>query len=297
VTSDPLREQIAALAAARNPDGGWPYFSGRRSRLEPTCFALVALEAAGVPPDAAVLQRWPSRDGLLVDSVGGAANTSDNGIALLALQRDRSTSRSELVKRLALTLAATKGAALPPSPANRQNSALQGWPWTADTFSWVEPTAWCVLALKQVVRVHPDMTIAARIAEGERLLVDRVCSQGGWNYGNANVLGKDLFPYASTTALALLALQDRQGDRAVRMSAAYLADRGIAESAGLSLALTRIALAIAAPEAAAATLRTLAAALSDTWRRTKYLGNLAATALALYAVAGQPEGHAAFRLR
>ena len=50
-----------------------------------------------------------------------------------------------------------------------------------------------------------------RIRDGEAVLRDRVCVDGGWNYGNSNVFGKNLPAYIPTTAIALLALQDRAG--------------------------------------------------------------------------------------
>ena len=47
------------LLAARNPDGGWCHERGRKSRLEPTCWALLALRASGSKFDR-VLAEWPS---------------------------------------------------------------------------------------------------------------------------------------------------------------------------------------------------------------------------------------------
>ena len=44
--------------------------------------------------------------------------------------------------------------------------------------------------------------------EAEALLRNRQCTTGGWNYGNAEVLGKKLYAYTPTTALGLLALSD-----------------------------------------------------------------------------------------
>ena len=38
-------------------------------------------------------------------------------------------------------------------------------------------------------------------AKPSALLADRACRGGGWNYGNANVLGQDLHPYVPTTAV------------------------------------------------------------------------------------------------
>ena len=53
-----------------------------------------------------------------------------------------------------------------------------------------------------------------RIRQGELLLYDRMCADGGWNYGNTKVLGEHLPPYPETTALALIALQEHPDSRA-----------------------------------------------------------------------------------
>ena len=45
-----------------------------------------------------------------------------------------------------------------------------------------------------------------RVNLGRRMLLDRRCSDMGWNYGNRRVRGVDLPGYARTTATALLAL-------------------------------------------------------------------------------------------
>jgi hypothetical protein len=90
---------------------------------------------------------------------------------------------------------------------------LKGWPWTAGTFGWVEPTAYALLALKSLGPALDDPRVRGRIEQGERLLYDRMCQGGGWNYGNARVLGESLVPFADTTAVALIALQHHR-DRA-----------------------------------------------------------------------------------
>jgi hypothetical protein len=86
---------------------------------------------------------------------------------------------------------------------------LTGWPWFEDSFSWVEPTACALIALKSLRPDLPDSPTRSRIEEGERLILDRVCKGGGWNYGNSRVYDEELWPYPDTTAMALLALQDR----------------------------------------------------------------------------------------
>ena len=87
---------------------------------------------------------------------------------------------------------------------------LQGWPWAADTFSWVEPTAYALIALQKLRSTLQGTAAADRIREGELVLYDRMCAGGGWNYGNTKVLGEHVPPYPETTALALIALQHHQ---------------------------------------------------------------------------------------
>ena len=322
--SSTARAQLEALSVARNADGGWGYARGRASRLEPTCLALLALAAAGTRPDHSVIVRWPSEEGLLLDPQSRAVNASDNAVALLAAQHP-AIGAPAFAARLATALAAMKGVKLPPSSTNRQDNALQGWPWVANTFSWVEPTAWCVLALRKWTHAHRDASIGERVMEGERLLLDRVCRNGGWNYGNSNVLGKELPAYVPTTAIALLALQGRRDQDAVKKSLAYYVSplprrtiRPVAvlvphRSRGVRRPARSRALGSAGPglqrsrrtqkssganvePGLQSRLKEIEAALAETWQATEYLGNIPATALALYAEAGAEENHVAFRI-
>ena len=99
-----------------------------------------------------------------------------------------------------------------------------GWPWAEGTFSWVEPTAWAVLALRAA-------------GHGEHPRVDRrrsaCCSTGrstpaGINYGNRLVLGAMTEPIPGPTAMMLLALQGHDEPR-VQAASRYLARHGRAD--------------------------------------------------------------------
>src|SRR5204862_3739187 len=125
------------------------------------------------------------------------------------------------------------------SDVGGQDSRLQGWPWMPDTFSWVEPTCWCMLALKKT-QAHARASAVARIVEAEKLLLNRSCSVGGWNAGNASAMGQDLRPYVPTTALGLTSMQDRRSDPVVARSIAYLDGARLAEPSALALALTTV---------------------------------------------------------
>jgi hypothetical protein len=122
-----------------------------------------------------------------------------------------------------------------------QDLMLRGWPWHEDAISWVEPTASAVLALHALAERVPMPGAAARIAEAERLLWDRACVGGGWNYGNRRVLGEALPPFPDTTALALLALQGSPHAGRLRESFATLDRLLDPHASGLSLALAALA--------------------------------------------------------
>lgn len=78
---------------------------------------------------------------------------------------------------------------------------IPGWPWVADTHSWLEPTAAAVLALRR-----QGLTSSPRTRDGIRLILDRATRAGGWNFGGVSVFGADLCPHPAPTGLALLAL-------------------------------------------------------------------------------------------
>jgi hypothetical protein len=277
-----LRQKLAAAAVDA---GGWPYYAGQARRLEPTCWALLALSAAAPAQTGQVAAGWQflrglqRQSGLLVEAATPGANFAWNGLALLAstVTSPKTTDIADWRGRLVEALLAAKGIALEgPSPV-RQNSRLQAWPWTEGTFSWIEPTAFCVLALKKA-EIQGSLA-AARLTEAERLMLDRVCDTGGWNYGNSQVLGQDLRPYVPTTALALLALQDRKTHPAVTKSLEWLLTHATSERSAMALALSAVCLhAFGQPTTA---LRPL---LVEQYAKTEFLGNAHLLAMAFYAL-------------
>ena len=110
------------------------------------------------------------------------------------------------IERTADRLLRLRGRVLPADPEVADmidiDVRLVGWPWAEGNFSWVEPTAWAVLALRRVGRATEPA-----VAEGMRLLLDRAFDEGGINYGNRLVLGRMTEPIPTPTALMLLALQ------------------------------------------------------------------------------------------
>jgi len=271
------------LIAAANPGGGWPYYAGKSSRVEPTCWALLALKGTTedaddwprvVGPHLQWLARTQRADGLLVDVAEAPANFASNGLAVCVLTHLGTGAPN--VTRIVDALIAAKGISVR-EPDPRQDNALQGWPWLPDTFSWLEPTSWCVLALKKAGT--QSRGAAARIEEGERLIANRVCEPGGWNYGNASVVGQDLRPYVPTTAVALLAMQDQPHVPAVERSVVWLRDSRLKEPSATALAMATIALRVHGQPVDDVEVR-LAADVD----RAERVGNLHALAMMLYAL-------------
>jgi hypothetical protein len=267
------------LIASANGDGGWGYRTGTTSRLEPTCWSLLAL---GPGEEPSFFTRCQGADGLLRETTQLPANRAFNALALLVALEQPALMRDADRDRLLAALVRDAGMTFSHSDAVRQDNGLIGWPWIDHTFSWVEPTAWCVLALKKRIARAPEAAnaraIGSRIDQAERLLIDRSCVAGGWNYGNSAVLGHDLQPYVPTTAVTLLALQDRRDHPVVRQGLEFLWRNRVAEPSGLALALTVICLRIHGLDAADTSERLL-----ECWDETRFLGNLHVSAMAVCA--------------
>jgi hypothetical protein len=239
-----IRAEIrTGLLDARNSDGGWAYMAGKHSRLEPTCWAVLALgHSDGLTPSVDPLRRWPRQDNWLVDVAGVPANNAFNALAALTFLQDPAS--TALAVPIVTQLVAAKGIQLRPQDFTPQDNSLAAWSWIDGTFSWVEPTAWCLLLLKKSRAVTRVSGAEERIRAGEQMLLDRACRIGGWNYGNSNVFGKELWPYVPTTALALLAMQDRRHDPVIARALDQLQNDVRSERSAVALALTVICLRV-----------------------------------------------------
>lgn len=211
-----LESRRALLKACQNPDGGWGYFPGKTSWLEPTAYVLLALSGerdAAVERGWDLVRSWQRQDGAFRPC---AAVDEPHWSTSLVLTLHRVTGvfdgAFESGLRWLLSSAGAEGRPffrmahwLRPSVVEFDPS-LAGWPWELGATSWVEPTAHALMALRCCARSLCRPDLAARIATSERMLLDRRCRDGGWNFGNRRVLGADLPSYPETTALALMAL-------------------------------------------------------------------------------------------
>jgi hypothetical protein len=225
VSGTSLSPQLAHLLDAQNADGGWGYFPGKQSWLEPTAYAFLALSSSAEAEKACerawqLVRSWQLPSGGWRPCAQVADEHWTTALAIIMHCRRRCFDEPFLrgVDRL-LQICGAEGTLIQRfahwlRPENNESDPrLQGWPWRPDTSSWVEPTAHTLVALRRAQAGYARLPGAKakllqdRIRMGEQMLLDRRCRDGGWNYGNRRVLRTDLPSYPETTALALLGLR------------------------------------------------------------------------------------------
>ncbi len=174
----PYARALRWLADARGPEA-WGYLPGGTARPEPTVWACAA--GAEAPLE------W--------------LGSTDLSWALLPAPAALSqTPGSEALRERLLDAIVTRsGETVEGMP--HLDGMIPGWSWFDGTFSWVEPTCFAVISL-----VRGGRGAHARADEGRALIRDRVCADGGWNYGNYEVLGAKLPSYQHSSGWGLLAL-------------------------------------------------------------------------------------------
>ncbi len=216
---------LEVLNQQAHPDGGWGYAPGQPAQLEATCFGLLALYLEGekyqetTAKALAFLAKCTGDDGSYRLLNGRQEAVWPTALVLFTLNQLADGKPANLQKTAAFLL--DMRGRVPPTVESGElhdiDMNITGWPWGEGNFSWVEPTAWACLALRQFGQgKHP------RVQEGTRLLLDRAMDEGGINYGNRRILGKLTEPIPGPSALLLLALQpeDAEADIHPRLGAA-----------------------------------------------------------------------------
>jgi hypothetical protein len=117
----------------------------------------------------------------------------------------------------------------------------RGWPWSANTYNWVEPTSYAILALLPTTLSQKDPMRMA-IKNGHQYLLKHACTDGGWNYGEIKRLTENLPAYQLNTAEALVALQGLKQRQEVQSGLAYLRKHLTDKQTPLTLAWSILAL-------------------------------------------------------
>jgi hypothetical protein len=230
--------------------GGWASGNAHIAGLETTCYGVMALHHDQEPTRSkaiAVLSRtqnpdgtWPAFEG---DDREGCWTTA---LAVVALRSvSFSPSRIDNSLRWLLNTRGREGR----WPWNWKFRTVDrhvqfdpdkyGWPWFSGTVSWVVPTAFAILALKQAACCRTESALE-RVRLGTEMLVDRACPTGGWNAGNGIVFSAGLSAHIDTTAIALLALTDDE-EPVVRRALNWLREASGRCSSGYSLAWSTLA--------------------------------------------------------
>jgi hypothetical protein len=251
-----LSALLAELSLRQLPCGGWAALaSSSQPAIEPTCYSALALRSAPVGDIERTQDfllhtqnpngSWPVFPG---DDQKGGWVTS---LAVMALR--------DVVLAIPARLRAFHWLL---NCAGKESNWLwkwkfrtadrhvrfdpdkYGWPWFPDTVSWVVPTAFSILALNQLPCSCGGLeNVPARIDCGIQMLFDRACPGGGWNAGNGVVYGTALAPHPDDTAIALLAVREREQNPVVQGSVEYLERVAPTLTAPWSLAWAILALA------------------------------------------------------
>ena len=290
-----VEKLIDFLLKSQNTDGGWGAVPGKQSQTEATALAILGLNSVNDKVLAQPIEKglhwlieqqredgsWPVTTQITESSwssafaivaltvLGGQMPQLQRGAGWLLEQKGRTPGWRESVRyRWA-----------PQTMVNFLNPDLQGWPWVPSSFSWVEPTAHALIALKKLRPFLDDSRARGRIRQGELLLYDRMCDNGGWNYGNKRVLGEVLPPYPDTTAVTLIALQDRQTEPANQRSLQALVRMLEQTHSGLTLSWAIICSSLYGQESTV-----WRALLTESYGRTGFLDETKSISLALLAL-------------
>jgi hypothetical protein len=196
-----------ALLKAQRPDGSWGSFAADDEGSGLTGVALLTLNTFGTFPDAA------SR------AAGWLLAASGREASWIWKWKFRTTDTRV-----------------------RFDPEKFGWPWEPGTCSWVVPTAFALLALKQSLPCCRTGRVAYRIERAVEMLLDRACPNGGWNAGNGAVYGAPMAPHVDATAIALLALRSEPRHEPIERSLEWLEHQSASWSAPWSLAWSILAL-------------------------------------------------------
>jgi hypothetical protein len=212
--------------------GGWSFTRLQEASIEATCLAALALMPEKQACSAAAIQfllksqltdgSWPAFRG---DSEGSW--TTALAVCTLDLSGDFAAARDKAVRWL-VAERGREGHWLWRWKFKTVDRDVKfdpdkyGWPWSPDSASWVIPTAFSVVALKQFTACNRSEASEKRIRLGVQMLLDRACVDGGWNAGNSVVYGVPLMPHVEATAIALLALQGEARSYIIRASLNWL---------------------------------------------------------------------------
>src|SRR5579863_2505348 len=280
---------IQELHRRELPDGGWSFSGSSQMSLETTClasFSVLAEQPSSAPHVVRPLLQAQLSDGSWPSFVGDGEPSWTTALAICVLNSAndlsgaRERGQSWLLKtegregnwfwRWKFKLA---------DRAVRFDPDRYGWPWLPGSASWVIPTAFSVIAIKQFTACNRTEATERRIRLGVDMLLDRLCVGGGWNSANSVVYAAALPAHIEATAIALLAPQDEKRTPAIQASLDWLKQRSTSIESAESLAWCILSLFVY--QEPVDHLKTQLAALIGDGREIKNNATLAAALLGL----------------
>lgn len=204
---------VSKVPTLQNADGGW---SNEPARLESDWSSAAVFFALSLLQSKAAELDW-----------GGTQLESVSSRAEKWLMDNRSEYYSSAAK---FALLIWKGP---------QHDYERGWPWTKDTFDWVEPTSYVLLGFNRS-KSASKQKIATAMELAAQYLLGLSCKDGGWNFGDRNPLGQKNRPDFQSSALTLLALKSKRSDAKVEKSLKWIKEtkaESVCEKAWAALAL------------------------------------------------------------
>ena len=199
---------ITELLQNQNADGGWGALRGKGSNTEATSLAVMALQALVSEATADNRNRgiewlvrqqnpnhsWPLNQtvkagswttALAITALGEIAAHRERVLAAARWLLEQEGSKPGILAEVILWATGRSG-------INKVNKDLIGWSWVPRSFSWVEPTSYALIALKKQRGRLAGTNVDERIGQADAMIYDRMCTGGGWNYGNSKVLDLSL---------------------------------------------------------------------------------------------------------
>ena len=208
VTTDTMLDRLVEVAVRRlkaNPLGS--YAENGPEASEPTAWNAIALALHEKSAEAKRATQWLAKTQRRDGSVGVTAEDHDpawpTSLAILAWEMVDSDAFASSIQKGASWALNQQPWTVDELPLLEHDPSIEGWSWAPNTHSWLEPTAFFVMALRRVgFADHP------RTAHGIDMLVDRLLPSGGVNYGNTIVLGQELLQHLQPTGIAAWTLAD-----------------------------------------------------------------------------------------
>ncbi len=220
----PLSKALDVIQHAQHVSGGFPHRQDGQPRADATAWAIIALSAwnsAQAQCDKArlFLTSLQLDDGRIPISPNHPEVIWPTSLAVLAWHGNPNFQEAQ--NRAVNFLLGFTGRhfSKPDGMTVGHDPAILGWPWIAETHSWVIPTGLTIMAL--TLAGHQ---LHERVLEGGRMILDRQLLSGGWNYGNTLAFGKELHPLPECTGLALQTLARQTRIKNVQKSLDYISD-------------------------------------------------------------------------